>query len=198
MEKDNGEKIIAYRIGQGLFCPDCYHAGARRLKEVQDPDEPEVKFPSKPIKAGDISIYICEDCEAIIGDPKVTAEKKRELEALREQRILQMESAVSDQFKKEDLEEKPSRQGRHNPPNRLEKKRDLIDLQDMVEDSSNKLSFIESFFVQQPPGKEPELSDDDTSGLCLILRDIQDDLDMVVDELSEKQRQELIVETEMS
>lgn len=114
MEKDKDEKIIAYRIGQGLFCPNCYEETVRGLKAAQDPNDPQVTVPSKPIKLGDISIYICVQCEVIIGDPKISAEKKRELEALREQRVreletfreeqyLQMRLRIADQFEKKNL-----------------------------------------------------------------------------------------------
>ena len=65
MEKQ--EKIIAYQIGQKLFCPNCYEKCSRDLKAVQDPSEPEVKYPSKPMGAKDITIFICEDCLAIKG-----------------------------------------------------------------------------------------------------------------------------------
>jgi hypothetical protein len=192
MEKENQE-IIAYRIGQGLFCVDCYEKGAKRLKEVQDPEEPEVKFPSKPIKKGDISIFICEECETIKGDPKLSSihEKQEQLEVLRE---LQMKLAASDQHKKEKLEEKPSRLGRYNPPNRLKKEKDLTDLQDMVEDCANKISFVTTFLSQTPLDEGPDISEDDKSGLCVILRDIENDLDLVVDELNEKRRKGLIIE----
>jgi hypothetical protein len=198
MGKENGEKIIAYRIGKGLFCPDCFEKGARDLRKAQDPDEPEVTMPSKPIEKGDLRIYICEQCETIIGDPKVSAEKKQELEALREQRFLQMKSAISDQFKKEDLEEKPSRLGRHILPKRLRKERDLTDLQDMVEDCANKISFVATFLSQTPLEEGPDVSEDDKSGFCLVLRDIEDELDLVVDELCKKRQEGLIIEKEMS
>ena len=196
MENEKGEEIMAYRIGQGLFCVDCYEKGARRLKEVQDPDEPEVKFPSKSIKKGEISIFICEECETIKGNPEVSAEKKRELETLREQRFLQMKSAISDQLKKGDLEKEPSRLGRYILPKRFKKERDLTDLQDMVEDCANKISFVTSFLSQTPLEEGPDMSEDDKSGLCLTLRDIEDELDLIVDELLEKRKLGLIIEKE--
>ena len=104
------EKIIAYRIGQSLFCPDCHEKTVRDLKAVQDPDDAQVTIPSKPIKAGDIRIYICQNCEAIIGNPKISVEKKLELEALREERFLQMRLGVADQFEKQNLGRKALKQ----------------------------------------------------------------------------------------
>lgn len=50
-EKENSEKIIAYRVGEGLFCPKCHQETLEIFKKVQNPDDPEVKVPSKPIKA---------------------------------------------------------------------------------------------------------------------------------------------------
>jgi hypothetical protein len=65
MEKEKGEEIIGYRIGQGLFCVKCYEEGAKTLKAVQNPEDPEVKFPSRPITAEDVSLFICEECKVI-------------------------------------------------------------------------------------------------------------------------------------
>jgi hypothetical protein len=67
MEKEKGEEIIGYRIGQGLFCVECYEEGARTLKAVQNPEDPEVKIPSRPITAEDVTIFICEQCKTIKG-----------------------------------------------------------------------------------------------------------------------------------
>jgi len=61
------EKIIAYRIGESLFCLSCYEEGAKRLKEVQRSEDPQVTFPSKSIKTKDVSIFICEGCKTIKG-----------------------------------------------------------------------------------------------------------------------------------
>ena len=66
-EKENSEEIIGYRIGQGLFCVECYEKGARDLKAAQNPDDPQITFPSKLIAAEDIKIFICEDCKGIKG-----------------------------------------------------------------------------------------------------------------------------------
>ena len=100
--------------------------------------------------------------------------------------------------RKDLLQEKPSRQGRYNPPIRLQKERDLTDLQDMVVNCVSKLSFLGSFFCERVPDKKIEMGSDDVSGLYNIITDIQDDLDMVVDELSEKMSKGLIIEKEMS
>lgn len=90
-----------------------------------------------------------------------------------------MRLGIPDQFEKEELSQQP----RRTLSNRLKNNRDLIDLQDMIEDSASKISFIGSFFCQQSPNREPEISCHDAVGLYYILRDIEDDLDMVVDEL---------------
>ena len=99
--------------------------------------------------------------------------------------------------RKDLLQEKLSRQGRYNPPIRLQKERDLTDLQDMVVNCVSKLSFLGYFFCGRIPEEEFEMGSDDVSGLYHIITDIQDDLDMVVDELSEKIRKGLIIEKEM-
>jgi hypothetical protein len=61
------EKIIAYRIKEGLFCPDCYEEAARKLRAAQDPNNAEIKIPVKPIMADDIRIFICQQCKKIGG-----------------------------------------------------------------------------------------------------------------------------------
>jgi hypothetical protein len=174
MKKEKGEEIIGYRIGQGLFCVKCYEEGARTLKAVQNAEDPEVKFPAKSIKKGDIRIFICEQCETIKGDPKVLSiEKQVELEALREQKIREM---------------------RLNVPSQFEKEKSLTDLEDMIVDSCCKLSFVGSFFCQKPLGGEPEISEEDASGIHIILREIEDDLSFIQNKISQKKRKGLIIE----
>jgi len=104
------KKIIAYRVGPSLWCPACHDETAKGLRASQDPNDPELKLPSKPITAGIINIFICERCERVIGDPKISTEKQRELEALREERYLQMRLGVTDQFEKQNLGKKALKQ----------------------------------------------------------------------------------------
>jgi len=85
MEKENQE-IIAYRIHESLYCVACYEKSARDLKAVQNPEDPEVKFPSKPIKAEDIEIFICEDCKTIGGHSagEIRIQEPKDLNHLRD------------------------------------------------------------------------------------------------------------------
>lgn len=85
MEKENQE-IIAYRIGEGLFCPSCCEEGAKRLKAVQMPEDPQVTFPSKSIKTGDIKVFICEECNTIGGRlaEKIRIQEPKDLNRLRD------------------------------------------------------------------------------------------------------------------
>ncbi len=83
------EEIIAYRIGESLFCVDCHEKAAKTLKAVQNPEDPEIKISSKPIKAGDISIFICGQCRTIKGSDRLTGEKieipkRKDLNGLRD------------------------------------------------------------------------------------------------------------------
>jgi len=171
--KEKDEKIIAYRIGQGLFCPDCYEKAVRDIKAVQDPEEPQVTVPAKAIKEGDIRIYICERCEAIKGDPKVlSVEKQRELETLREQRVLQMRLGVPD-----DMEN-------HKPKERRGREQDaFLDLKDMMDDIFFKVHFIEDFFSHRVPDDEI-FSDSGRSGFYHILFDLEEDIKFVQDGMS--------------
>jgi hypothetical protein len=67
MEKEKTEEIIAYRIGEGLFCLSCYEKEARKLRDVQDPDGPEIKIPAKPLTGDDVEIFKCKQCKEIKG-----------------------------------------------------------------------------------------------------------------------------------
>ena len=98
--------------------------------------------------------------------------------------------------RKDLLQEKLSRQGRYNPPIRLQKERDITDLLDMVVNCVSKLSFLGSFFDGRGLDKQIEMGSDDVSGLCHIITDIQDDLNLVVDDLSKKLEEGLIIEKE--
>ena len=174
--KEKDEKIIAYRIGQGLFCPDCYEKTVRDLKAVQDPEEPQVTVPAKAIKEGDIRIYICEQCEAIKGDPKVlSVEKQRELETLREQRILQMRLAVLGV---------PDKLEKTKPIERRARRQDaFVDLEDMMDDIFFKVHFIQDFFSHRVPDDEI-FSDSGRSGFYHILFDLEEDIKFVQDGMS--------------
>lgn len=137
------EEIIAYRIGEGLFCPDCYEEGARRLKQVQNPQDPQVTFPSKPIKKGDIGIFICEKCKTIKGTDESTGEK---IEIL--------------------------------------KRGDLIEFSDMIEHFARKIAFIGDFFSQREKrGEFPKFSENGLTGFYFMLRDLQDEIESIVDQM---------------
>jgi len=142
------EQIIGYRIGESLFCPDCYEEGARRLKAVQNPEDPQVTFPSKPIKAGDVSVFICNDCKTIKGTDESTGEKIKIL-----------------------------------------KKKDFFEFADTIGHCARKVAFICDFFSQKNKiGEFPEFSQDGYSGLHFILRDLQDEIESVVDQMYGKKR----------
>ena len=159
MEKGNQE-IIAYRIGESLFCPDCHEKAVRTLKSVQKPEDTEVTIPSKPIKAEDLNIYICTQCKRT----NTSSEIK-----------------ISFGVKQE------------TP---VEEEKSLMDLQDMVEDTASKISFLGNFLINYSArGDEVlDMNKDDSSGLIIILREIQDDLEFVTNKLSEKQQKGLVIE----
>lgn len=165
MNKDNWEEIIAYRIGHALYCPECYEKKARELKE----------FPSKPIYNGMIRVFICEECEAIKGDPKASlVDEKRKFDLLREERFARLELGIPDRFKQ---------------------LRKLEDLENMIKKCSEKIFFLSSFFIQKLDG-EPEINEKDADGMFSILSDITEDLDFVLEELSKKEKRGLIIEKE--
>ena len=89
IEKNEEIEIIAYRIGESLYCPDCYEKSAKHLKAVQNPEDPEVKISSKPIKAEDIEIFICNDCKTVketdgYSGEKIEIPKRKNLNELRD------------------------------------------------------------------------------------------------------------------
>lgn len=71
----------------------------------------------------------------------------------------------------------------------------LTDLQDMVEDSADKIAFLEDFFSHGRGNDADYFSVNGKSGFYHILVDLQDDLKFVVDKLVEKRNKGLIVET---
>ena len=176
MERRNPEEIVAYRIGESLFCPNCHDESEKSLKAVQNPNEPQVTIPSKPIKAKDLTLFICKQCKSIIGDPEVSDEIKKEFEALREQ-MQQITSVI---------------------PYRFRESKNLMSFIDTINNCQNKISFVESFFSVQPPERQPEISEDDASGLCLILAEIEEDLGFISEKILEKLQKGLIIEKKAS
>jgi len=146
------EEIIAYRIGESLFCPDCYEKSTKRLKAVQNPEDLQVTFPSKPIKAEDIRVFICNDCKTIKGNDILTGEKIE-----------------------------------------IPERKDLNDLLDMIDDSVEKIAFLEDFF-SHTTDERALYSEDGRLGLYHILVDLQRDLGFVSNQISEKYKEGLIVE----
>jgi hypothetical protein len=63
---------------------------------------------------------------------------------------------------------------------------DLVDLVDTINDCMNKLSFIAEFFTHGTPGFNFEISEKGTNGIHHILREIQEELYIVTDELDHK------------
>jgi hypothetical protein len=146
------EEIIAYRIGESLYCPDCYEKAAKTLKAVQHPEDPQVTFPVKPIKVGDISVFICNECKIIKGVYRFS----------------------------EEIVEIPERKS-------------LIDLEDMMEEGISKIAFLGDFFNQGRPDDEL-FSERGMVGFHHILRDVQDNLIFVVNEINRRNQKGLIIE----
>ena len=146
------EEIIAYRIGESLYCPNCYEKAAKTLKAVQKPEDPQVTFPAKPIKVGDISIFICNDCKAIKGIHEFSGEIVK-----------------------------------------ISERKSLIDLEDMMEEDISKVAFLGDFFNQGRPDDEL-FTERGMVGFHCILRDVQDNLTFVVDEISRRHQKGLIIE----
>ncbi len=171
MGKENNGEIMGYRVGDHFLCPGCYER-AIKILSVHD-----LNLPAKPVTKKEIEGFICNQCETIVGDAKVLyIEKKKELEAVREQ-VHQMESAL---------------------PHRYVKSESLGDLQDIIENCNCKISFVSSFFIQTPPGKEPEISESDTSGIYLVLDQTKEDLEFVLGKMSEMKKRGLITEKKAS
>jgi len=169
MENDKVEDIIAYRVADHFLCPACYELSVKILAVH------EIKLLGEPVKKGDIKSFICNHCEDIKGDAKVLyIEKKLELEALQES-VQQMRSVL---------------------PYRFREARSLLDLEDMIVNCNRKISFVSSFFIQKPPGQVAEMSEDDESGIYLILDQTREDLNFVESKISEMQEKGLIVEKE--
>jgi len=76
--------------------------------------------------------------------------------------------------------------------------KNLIDLEEMIDNCCEKIAFIEDFFTH---GHEPDVdwfSEDGRLGFYHILVALQDDLKFVSNELGEKRQKGLIVEAKAS
>jgi hypothetical protein len=125
----------------------------------------DIELPAQPIKKGEIETFVCRQC-------KDTADEKGAVVGLPSKRMIEpMRKTLG---KRESI--------------------NLLALQDIVEDCGTKISFVSDFFLQAPPDREPEFSQTSVSGLALILDEIRDDLDFVVNEMSERVRKGLIIE----
>jgi hypothetical protein len=170
------EEIIAYRLGESLFCLDCYEKTAKILKGVQNPEDPQVTIPAKPITKNDTHIFACNQCGVVKG----SIQKRSETSAEERSATLSLSSQKKIEPRRKTLSRRESI--------------DLLTLQDIIEDCGTKLSFLSDFLVQGPVDCEPEITYQGASGFSMILDEIKDDLDFVVNEMSERTRKGLIIE----
>ena len=77
----------------------------------------------------------------------------------------------------------------------IQNPKDLDDLEEMIERNCRKLAFIGDFFGQ-PHNDEISFSRDGLTGIQFIVRDMQDELNFVLDQFLEKRKKGLIVEKE--
>jgi hypothetical protein len=171
------EEIIAYRIGEDLFCPDCYEKKSTALKAVQNPNEPQVTFPAKAIKKGDIKIFICCDCKEI----KTSSEMKEPLSV----KIPSIVNVI-----------KISSEEGSNPPVK-EKRKTLGEFLDKVDESKCKLAFLRDFVTHNVPNDEL-FSKNGIIGLYFILSEIEDNVDSVSNGIRQSHERGLIIEKEVS
>lgn len=173
------EEIIAYRIHEGLFCPDCYEKTAKTLKAVQNPEDPQVTLPAKPIRKEDIYIFACNQCGVVKGSvgkkSNTQAEQKGDEISLPPKKIIEPR--------------------RRTLPAKREAE-DLVDVEETIMDCGYKLALLQDLFAQPPIDYEPEISEDGYSGLRVILDEVKDDLDFSVNEIDRMRKKGLIIEKE--
>jgi hypothetical protein len=68
------ESVFAYRIGEQLFCPDCYEKTAALI-----PKGSRVFLPGVPLTSRDIPIFACGECERV----RKAGEEKPEISSAR-------------------------------------------------------------------------------------------------------------------
>ena len=125
----------------------------------------EIKLPAQPVKEGEIESLICRQCKDAADE--------------REAAILLSP--------KETIE----------PARKTLSKREKVNLtrvQDIINDCGCKLSFASDFFCQGSRDDQIEFSRSAVSGLVTFLDEIRDDLNFVVNEMSEMKRKDLIIE----
>ncbi len=52
------KNAFAYRIGEGLFCPECYEEAIQSI-----PKDSGVQIPKKPLNREEIEVYVCKKCK---------------------------------------------------------------------------------------------------------------------------------------
>lgn len=185
--RSNG-KIIAYAAGEYLYCVKCHEECKDRLKKMPE----KIELPDNPRTTDDIGVFICAGCEDIFGKnlnqvlPKLTSADKKVLMTWVSSKE-KNNNAVAEK-------EKLSQEQWNAIPYRFRESKDLADLEDMITHCCTKISFVGSFFCQPGANEEPELSEDDVTGLYFILQEFEEDLKFVVNEISRKVKEGLIIE----
>lgn len=125
----------------------------------------DIELPAQPVKEGEVENCVCRQCEDI-------AEERDAATPLPQKKMIE-------------------------PRRKTLSKREkinLLTLEDILADSGDKLSFVSDFFVPQSRDSLPEFSNDGFSGLLIILDEIKDDIDFVLNGISERRRKGLIIE----
>lgn len=156
-----GQEIFAYRINEGLFCPQCFQKAEQSL-----PKDSGVKMHEIPLTADEVGTYICKQCKRTMG----VLERKKRSDATNVTKVTNVSnvSNVSDDINiSSDIN--GIRDGRSI--------KNLQDLQDMIEDCGDKVAFLDDFFAHGHENETEFFSDDGKSGFHIILRNLKEDLD---------------------
>jgi hypothetical protein len=172
------KKIIAYRIGESLFCPECYEKTAKVLKAVQNPEDPQVTLPSKPIKAEDIHVFACNQCGVVRGS-------------------VQKKSNTQSDNKDTETDSPPKKilEPRRWTLSKRKEERNLIDLEEILIYCGEKLALVQDLLASMPLNECPEISEDGSEGVYIVLDEIKDDLDLVINDIDQKRKRHLIIDT---
>lgn len=154
MKRGEEKEIVAYRVGEELLCPECYNKNVKILSVH------EIELPGKPMKREDIRGFVCGQCKTIKGNYKISS--------LEELRALQIKLDIPDKLEKEKLGED---------------KEKLFCLTDEINHCSSKISFICNFLANGHDDETDLFSVKGKFGLHLILRDLEDDLDRINNEI---------------
>lgn len=181
-EKRNNEKIVAYVFGKYLYCVKCHKEAKNRIKGRSG----EIDIHNYSRTEDEVGVFICGSCGKIFG---------KTLEGILPRLTTGEENILATWLENRGGKRTPQKEAEQDQNKLMGGKYYLTDLADMVDHCGQKVRFISDFFNHSIPEDE-FFSEKGIAGLHFILRNIEDDLEFVVDEIYEENKDRKIKEVE--